>query len=53
VRNLGGQLKLVSISERIQTLLEMTRLSAVFDIPADAASALHSFAGSDEEKSVA
>ncbi len=52
VRNAGGQLKLVSISQRVQSLLEMTRLNSVFDIQADEASAIHSF-GDEEKRSVA
>lgn len=43
VRNQGGALKLVSLSKRVQDLLQMTKLSAVFDIQADEASAIHSF----------
>jgi anti-sigma B factor antagonist len=43
VRNQGGTLKLVSLSKRVHDLLQMTRLSAVFDIQADEASAIHSF----------
>jgi len=43
VRNQGGNLKLVRLSKRVSDLLQMTRLSAVFDIQADEASALHSF----------
>ncbi len=53
VRNAGGQLKLVSLSQRLQRLFEMTRLNAVFDIQADEASAIHSFAESKETRSVA
>lgn len=43
MRNAGGQLKLVNVSHRVQSLLELTRLSTVFDIQADEASAIHSF----------
>lgn len=40
VRNQGGQLRLVNLNKRINDLLQMTRLSAVFDIDSDEASAL-------------
>jgi anti-sigma B factor antagonist len=43
VRNQGGQMKLVNLSKRMHDLLQMTRLSAVFDIQADEASAIQSF----------
>jgi anti-sigma B factor antagonist len=43
VRNNGGELKLASPNKRIQDLLEMTRLSAIFDIQKDEASAVTSF----------
>jgi anti-sigma B factor antagonist len=43
VRNQGGQLKLVNPSKRVQDLLHMTKLSAVFSIEADEASAIQSF----------
>jgi anti-anti-sigma regulatory factor len=36
-------MKLVSISKRIHDLLHMTRLTAVFDIQPDEASAIQSF----------
>lgn len=42
VRNQGGQLKLVNPSKRVHDLLQMTKLSAVFAIEADEASAIHS-----------
>lgn len=45
IRNQGGQLKLANLNKRIHDLLEMTRLSAVFDIQKDEASALKSFGG--------
>ena len=44
VRNRGGQVKLVNPSKRIQDLLQMTRLSLVFDVQTDEASAIQSFA---------
>jgi anti-sigma B factor antagonist len=40
VRNKGGQLKLASVSKRVHDLLQMTRLSTVFDIHGDEGSAL-------------
>jgi anti-sigma B factor antagonist len=43
VRNNGGQLKLVNPSQRVQDLLHLTKLSAVFTIEADEASAIQSF----------
>jgi anti-sigma B factor antagonist len=43
VRSHGGQLKLLNPSQRVKDLLNMTRLSAVFDVQADEASALQSF----------
>jgi anti-sigma B factor antagonist len=45
MRNQGGQLKLANLHKRVHDLLEMTRLSAVFDIQKDEASALRSFGG--------
>jgi anti-sigma B factor antagonist len=53
VRNHGGQLKLVNPSKRVQDLLQMTNLSAVFTIEADEASAIQSFSTMPESKSVA
>jgi anti-sigma B factor antagonist len=46
IRNQGGQLKLTNLSKRVHDLLEMTRLSAVFDIQKDETSAIKSFGGS-------
>jgi anti-sigma B factor antagonist len=43
VRSHGGQMKLLNPSQRVKDLLQMTRLSSVFDVQADEASALHSF----------
>ena len=43
VRNQGGQVKLVNPSQRVQDLLQMTRLSTVFDVQTDEASAIQSF----------
>jgi anti-sigma B factor antagonist len=46
VRNQGGQLKLTNLTKRVNDLLEMTHLSAVFDIYKDETSAVKSFGGS-------
>ena len=43
IRNQGGQLKLTNLNRRVHDLLEMTRLSAVFDIQKDETSAIESF----------
>ncbi|HVO59905.1 MAG TPA: STAS domain-containing protein [Terriglobales bacterium] len=53
VRNQGGEMKLVSISKRLGDLLQMTRLTAVFDIQADEASAIQSFSGPNAAEAVA
>src|SRR6202521_52148 len=53
VRNHGGQLKLVNPSKRVQDLLQMSNLSAVFTIGADEASAIQSFSTMPESKAVA
>jgi anti-sigma B factor antagonist len=45
IRNLGGQLKLTNLNKRVHDLLELTRLSAVFDIQKDETSAIKSFGG--------
>jgi anti-sigma B factor antagonist len=42
IRNQGGQLKLTNLTKRVNDLLQMTRLSAVFDIQQDEASAIDS-----------
>jgi len=41
-RNAGGQLRLANLSRRVDNLLQLTRLSAVFDIDPDEASAITS-----------
>ncbi len=46
IRNQGGQLKLTNLNKRVHDLLEMTRLSAVFDIQKDETSAIKSFGSS-------
>lgn len=43
IRNLQGQVKLVNLSKRVDELLQMTKLSSVFDIYEDEASAIASF----------
>jgi anti-sigma B factor antagonist len=52
IRNQGGVLKLVSLNKRVHDLLQMTRLSNVFDIEKDEASALKSF-GAEASEGVA
>jgi anti-sigma B factor antagonist len=42
VRNHGGQLRLINLNKRLSDLLHLTRLSAVFDIDKDEASAVES-----------
>jgi anti-sigma B factor antagonist len=44
IRNKGGHLKLANLNKRVHDLLQMTRLSNVFDIERDEASAIKSFA---------
>jgi anti-sigma B factor antagonist len=46
IRNQGGQLKLANLNRRVHDLLQMTRLSNVFDIQKDEASAIESCGGS-------
>ncbi len=48
IRNQGGVLKLASLNKRVHDLLQMTRLSNVFDIETDEASALRSFGAEAE-----
>ena len=48
IRNQGGQLKLTNLNKRVHDLLELTRLSAVFDIQKDETSAITSFGGSSQ-----
>jgi anti-sigma B factor antagonist len=52
IRNKGGVLKLTNLNKRVHDLLQMTRLSSVFDIEKDEVSALKSF-GADTSESVA
>jgi anti-sigma B factor antagonist len=42
IRNKGGSLKLANLNQRVHDLLQMTRLSTVFEIEKDEASALKS-----------
>jgi anti-sigma B factor antagonist len=53
VRNHGGQLILVNPSKRVQDLLQLTNLSAVFTIEADEANAIQSFSVAPRSKAVA
>jgi anti-sigma B factor antagonist len=53
VRNQGGQLRLVNLNKRVNDLLQMTRLSAVFDIERDEASAIRSLGGDAASQAVA
>lgn len=43
VRNAGGQIRVVNPSKRIHDLLQMTRLTTVFDVQPDEATAIQSF----------
>ncbi|HKW18810.1 MAG TPA: STAS domain-containing protein [Terriglobales bacterium] len=43
IRNIEGEVKLVNLSKRVAELLQMTKLSSVFDIYEDEASAIGSF----------
>ena len=43
VRNKGGELKLVNLSKRIHDLLQITKLSTLFDIKDNEAAAIGSF----------
>ncbi len=45
IRSQGGEVKLVNLSGRVQGLLQMTRLSAVFQIEHNEAAAIASFGG--------
>jgi anti-sigma B factor antagonist len=53
IHNKGGQLKLANLNKRVYDLLEMTKLSAVFDIQKDEASALKSFRSEPSTRAVA
>jgi anti-sigma B factor antagonist len=49
IRDQGGEMKLVNLSGRVQGLLQMTRLCAVFQIESDEATAVDSFGGGAPE----
>jgi anti-sigma B factor antagonist len=53
VRSNGGQLRLVNLNSRVNDLLQMTRLSTVFDIAPDEAAAIQSFAADTPGRAVA
>jgi anti-sigma B factor antagonist len=44
VTNAGGQLKLLSLTKRVQDLLQITKLYTVFDVHDEEAHAIRSFA---------
>ena len=50
VRTKGGQLKLANLNQRVHDLLQMTRLSKVFEIEKDEASALKSLGSQVSER---
>ena len=43
VRKAGGEMKLVNLTDKVDNLMEITRLYTVFDIAADEATAVKSF----------
>jgi anti-anti-sigma factor len=45
IQGKGGALKLANLNGKVQDLLKMTKLSSVFDIHKDVASAIRSFDG--------
>jgi len=53
LRNQGGQLRLVNLNKRVNDLLQMTRLSSVFDVERDEASAIKSLGGDAPSRAVA
>jgi anti-sigma B factor antagonist len=53
IRNQGGQLRLVNLNKRVSDLLQLTKLSAVFDIEKDEASAISSLKGDAIPRAVA
>src|SRR6202165_3034769 len=53
VTNQDGQLRLVNLNKRVNDLLQMTKLSAVFDIDKDEVSAIRSLGGGAPTKAVA
>jgi anti-sigma B factor antagonist len=53
IRNKGGELKLANLNKRVHDLLYMTKLSAVFDIQRDEATAIKSFGSQASSPAVA
>ena len=53
IRNQGGQMRLANLNQRINDLLQLTRLSKVFDIEKDEASAIKSLTGGTSTQAVA
>jgi anti-sigma B factor antagonist len=53
IRSHGGQVRLVSPSKRVSDLLQMTKLSAVFEIEADEASGIQAFVDRIPSRTVA
>lgn len=53
VRNQGGRMRLVNLSRRVNDLLQMTKLSAVFDIDRDEATAISSLQDETPSRAVA
>jgi anti-sigma B factor antagonist len=53
VRNQGGQLRLVNLTKQVNDLLQITRLSAVFDMEGDEASAIRSLGDGAASQAVA
>jgi len=44
IRNSGGELKLLHLTHKVRTLLQITKLYTVFDVQDDESAAIHSFA---------
>ncbi len=53
IKNSGGELKLANLNQRVNDLLQITRLSSVFDIQKDVASAIQSFGGEPRPRALA
>jgi len=53
IQNKGGELKLANLNQRVHDLLQITRLSAVFDIQKDVASAIQSFGSEPRPRALA
>lgn len=43
VRNAGGELKLLNLTRKVRSVLEITKLYTVFEVKDDEAAAVHSF----------